>query len=364
MFLVADNIISPLGKTTKENFDNLVKGQSGISSHPKMDEYPHPFYGAKLNIERPPFSEKTKLESLMIASVYQALRQATINDHTQTLLIISTTKGNIDQIGLQDNDPRILLSELAQKVNEVLGFGLPPLVISNACISGVSAIIAAQKWLRMKKCKTAIVCGGDLLTPFTLSGFDAFKAMDQQPCRPYDASRNGINLGEGVGTMIFQSQKNNSRIKIIGSGQANDANHISGPSRTGEGLKLAMKLAMERAKWSVNDIDFINAHGTATLYNDEMEAVAFHSLGLSNTPISSLKGYFGHTLGAAGVIESIIVAQQLQKGRLLPSLGYENHGVSTPIHIVKKLTPSKGYRAMKTISGFGGCNAALAIELV
>lgn len=363
--MIADNIICPLGKSTREVFDNMLQGRTGITRHESLHEFPYSFYGASMEIDLPEFSEKTRLEGLMTASIYKAIRDVADIEKATTQLIVSTTKGNIDLLGKEsDEAQRHFLYEMAKKVNDTFGFKLPVIVISNACISGVSAILTAQKWLRMGKCVTAIVCGGDLLTAFTLSGFEAFKAIDDGPCRPYDADRKGINLGEGVGTMVFNRESPKSQIRIMAGAQSNDANHISGPSRTGEGLKLATTQALKKAGWSASEVDYINAHGTATTYNDEMEAVAFDALGFVETPISSLKGYVGHTLGAAGVIESIVVAEQMRRGVLLPTLGYQNHGVSTPINVIKEAVQKEINKAIKTISGFGGCNAAIAIQKV
>ena len=173
-------------------------------------------------------------------------------------------------------------------------------------------------------------------------------------------ARDGINLGEAAGTVILTSNKNySSGIKIAGGSISNDANHISGPSRTGEELNLAISRAINEAGLVAGDIDFISAHGTATVYNDEMEAKAITLAGLQKTPVNSLKGFYGHTLGAAGLIESIISMQSLKENLIIPTRGFENMGVSQPINICSTLFTSTIQNCLKTASGFGGCNAAM-----
>jgi 3-oxoacyl-[acyl-carrier-protein] synthase-1 len=183
------------------------------------------------------------------------------------------------------------------------------------------------------------------------------------PCKPFDANRDGLNLGEGAGTIILTNNKENlpagDPIKVLGGGSANDANHISGPSRTGEGLFFAVTKAMQQAAIEASQVDFVSAHGTATPFNDEMEAKAFALAGLSEVPINSLKGYFGHTLGAAGIIESVFAIQGMKQGVIFNTLGYSEYGVPDQVVINDKLTQKEQKFIIKTASGFGGCNAAV-----
>jgi 3-oxoacyl-[acyl-carrier-protein] synthase-1 len=212
------------------------------------------------------------------------------------------------------------------------------------------------------------VVGADAFSKFIYSGFQSFMALSDNLCRPYDIKRNGINLGEGVSAILVSKDKEICDDKlalseIAGGGQANDANHISGPSRDGTGLKISVRKAMEEAGIAPSQIGYINAHGTATVYNDEMEAIAFSALQLDKTPLNSLKGYFGHTLGTAGVLETILTIRQLNNGVLLKSLGYEENGVSKPLHVLQANQPVQDLEyALKTASGFGGGNAAIILK--
>ncbi len=150
-------------------------------------------------------------------------------------------------------------------------------------------------------------------------------------------------------------------IKItVGEGfSTNDANHISGPSRTGEGLYLAISRVLKRSQAA---IDFISAHGTATPYNDEMESMAITRTGLQNVPVNSFKGYWGHTLGAAGVIESIMGIYSLRNGILFSTKGFSEPGVSNPLNIISKSESREINNCLKIASGFGGCNAAILFQ--
>jgi 3-oxoacyl-[acyl-carrier-protein] synthase-1 len=191
-------------------------------------------------------------------------------------------------------------------------------------------------------------------------------ALSSERCRPFDTERRGINLGECAAGVVLGENQNECTsepgIYIAGGGLSNDANHISGPSRTGEELALAIGQALEEAQTGAQDIDFISAHGTATLYNDDMEAKAIHIMKMSDTPVNSLKGYFGHTLGAAGVLETILSSESLRHNLLLPTAGFENGGVSYPLNVIKVPGQLEMTTCLKTASGFGGCNAALVLH--
>jgi 3-oxoacyl-[acyl-carrier-protein] synthase-1 len=287
----------------------------------------------------------------------------------RTLLIISSTKGNISLLETAENknDPslkaRIALYTSARLVAEYFGFNNSPLVVSNACISGVMAIMTGMRLIRSGQYEHAVIAGADVISNFILSGFQSFQAISSRPCRPFDRSRDGITLGEGAGTLILSShQRYAGGIKVLAGSTSNDANHLSAPSRTGEELCHSIVRSLQRAGISARDIDFISAHGTATLYNDEMEARAITLADLQSVPVNSLKGYYGHTLGAAGLIESIIAARSLKEDLILPSLGFSEMGLTQPLNICRTLVSAPLKTILKTASGFGGCNAALVLS--
>ncbi|WP_121665279.1 beta-ketoacyl synthase N-terminal-like domain-containing protein [Mesonia aquimarina] len=373
VFITDDQIISPLGFSSEENVKNLRNEVSGIQEISDPDLAPFSFFGAKINRENVaeefnaigPLSKYTYLEQLMILAIDKLLKKNTETDFSNTLLVVSTTKGNIDLLKSLGDFPekRVKLYELARAIQHFFQFKNEPLVVSNACVSGALAVGVAKKMLQQKKYKNAIVVAGDLLSEFVLSGFNSFQALDDKICKPYSKNRNGINLGEAAAAVLIkkQSTKKNA-IKILGEASVNDANHISGPSRTGEGLVKSVEKALLEAKISSEKIDFISAHGTATLFNDEMEAIAFHRLGLSRKPLHSLKAYYGHTLGASALLETIITKHSLTQNELYKSLGFSENGVSKALNIIENPKKQDLQIALKTASGFGGCNYAIIFE--
>lgn len=364
VYVAADNIFSPLGTSSKENFDKVKNGWSAIRKINDTSLSPEPFYASMFeNIQTK--DGFTRFESICISSITDALAQTEIKlSSSDTLFILSTTKGNIELIeGKEVNEEirsRVSLFNTAKLIAGHFGSKNKPLVVSNACISGVLSVIIAKRLLESGKYKHAVICGADVLSRFIISGFQSLNAMSKNPCKPFDKSRDGINLGECAATIILTTEKSLSKnILVNGGASSNDANHISGPSRTGLELSFAIKEAMDESKVSEGNLSFISAHGTATLFNDEMEAKAFSNASLSQIPLHSLKGNFGHTLGAAGVLESILTYQSLVEEIVLPSRNFETLGVSEDINVSHAVTISHKKHALKTASGFGGCNAAV-----
>ena len=369
VFVVADNVLSPLGRTTAENFDQLKRSMTSVQQHHAPAISIQPFY-ASLFDKNEVFVENdadryTKFEQLLIASIEDALKDTGLDVRDgKTVLIISSTKGNISLLETEKNNgdlqKRISLSTSAKLVTEYFGFSNQPIIISNACVSGVMAIITGMRLLRTGQYENAVIAGADVISKFIMSGFESFQALSPQVCRPFDKSRDGLNLGEGAGTIILSTQKKyEHNPKVLGGAVSNDANHISGPSRTGEELSYSIDQALQDADISKSEIDFISAHGTATVYNDEMEANAVALSGLQSVPLNSLKGYYGHTLGAAGLIESIISLQSLKDGLVLPTPGFTEIGVTRPVNVIAMPLNIKTGHFLKTASGFGGCNAAV-----
>jgi len=371
VYIVADNIYSPIGTSTAQNFERIKQGISGIKKHndPALSyESVHVSlfnYNESENVNQ---FKNSKFEDLLIASVKDALTDSGIDaTDEKTILIVSSTKGNISLLETEpaapDLENRIALHTSAKLVAKHFGFVNQPLVVSNACISGIMAILTGARLLQSGQYENAVVVGADVISKFVLSGFQSFQAISSEPCKPFDENRTGITLGEGAATMILSTNaKYADRIKVLGGAVSNDANHISAPSRTGKELSEAIERTLSIAGLVPDDIDLISAHGTATSYNDEMEAKAIALSGLSIVPVNSLKGYYGHTLGAAGLIESIISIHSLKQNVILPTLGFEKIGVSSPINVCTALTSKRLKTCLKTASGFGGCNAAVVFS--
>ncbi|MDR1981289.1 MAG: beta-ACP synthase [Tannerellaceae bacterium] len=374
-YITAGTIISSLGATTTENMRHIRAYRSGIRLLDDPALYEAPFMGARIESggwekESPAdaLSGYTRLERLFIASLTGAIRQSGIDPSgTDCLLILSTTKGNIDGLTTDSFREALFLSAMAQKIADYFGMSHQPVVVSTACISGVSALIAAYRLIMGGRYKRVLVAGGDLLTRFVVTGFQSFKSVGAGRCRPYDKKRDGLSLGEACGAVLVTSDRHDVRdrspIVIEGGAVTNDAHHISAPSRTGEGLYNAVSHAMEEAGVQPCDISCVNAHGTATVYNDEMESKAMHLSGLDAHPLNSLKAYWGHTLGASGIIETIACMEELRSGELFGTLGFEATGTTYPLNLSDRHRHMPLHRCLKTASGFGGCNAAIVLAL-
>ena len=387
VFVAADNIFSPLGTTTAENFSQLKKGISGVARHDRPAMSDQPFYASLFGLAPPTDERYTKFEQLLLASIADALETGGFDPaDPRTILILSTTKGNISLLetgiatggtptggtptggaatgkGLVQLNQRIALPTSGRLIADHFHFAHLPIVVSNACISGLLALITAMRLIRSGRYDNAVIAGADVISRFVLSGFNSFQAISPGVCRPFDRSRDGINLGEGAGTVILSARPQyRDRIRLSGGAVGNDANHISGPSRTGQELAQVIDKSLKDAGCDRKDIGFISAHGTATVYNDEMEAKAITLAGLQSVPVNSLKGYYGHTLGAAGLIESIVTLQSMREDLVLPSLGFEEDGVTAPLNICTSLLHTPLNACLKTASGFGGCNAAVVMS--
>ena len=372
VYLHTDNIFSPLGETTAANMNALRLGISGIRREKKLlgDE---PVCASLFPAGLQPLSDNEKhhdlsfFESITLASASDALKNSGLDARdSRTGFILSTTKGNISLVEAENRQeiPESLLSlnDSADRIARALGMQGESLVVSHACISGLLAMITGMRLIQAGRYDHLVITGADLITPFIFSGFRSFQAISPNPCRPFDAARDGISLGEAAATVILSAEKSSDSIQLKGGAVTNDANHISGPSRTGHELALAILRALKQSNVEPDEIDFISAHGTATRYNDEMEAKAFHLAGLQEKPVNSLKGYYGHTLGAAGLLESVITAHSMKESILIPTLGFTEPGTELPVNIVKSFTSATLKRTLKTASGFGGCNAAIILE--
>ncbi|PHS67656.1 MAG: beta-ketoacyl synthase [Flavobacterium sp.] len=371
-FINNHNIISSLGFTSEENFNNLTSEVSGIQKYKRDNgEFYFSSQVDKKKIDKA-FSEietienYTTLEKMMILSVINILKESQLKITDRTGLIIATTKGNIITLSpkskFYSDKKRSYLPELGKQIQQFFNFKNEAIVLSNACVSGVLAVAVAQRFVKDGVYDEVVVVSGDLVSEFILSGFTSFQAISDEPCKPFSKNRTGITIGEAVASAIVSSEKKDNSIEILGAGSCNDANHISGPSRTGEGLVLSVQSALKEANISNNEIDYISAHGTATNYNDEMEAVAFGRLKMLDVPLNSLKGYYGHTLGASGLLETIIGIKSLQNSTLITSKGFDEIGVSEPINIIETTTNKELNVFLKTASGFGGCNTAVIFK--
>ena len=363
--VISDNITSPLGLTTEQTYKAVCEGKSGLAHYPCEDgkggwnDLPFP-------IEASLFKEEqwdkimvdgfSKFESLVLHSVKAAISTLDF-DKERAILILSSTKGDIELLEKGEDMPS--LADAAKKVSLAIGIENDPIVVCNACISGVSAIILGQRLVDCGNYTHAIVCGADVQGRFIVSGFQSLKALSDEPCRPFDIERLGLNLGEAAATIVLSREMDFPKgWKVDKGAVCNDAYHISAPHPKG----LGAGLALGKVKGYDEPISVIGVHGTATMYNDQMESKAIEMAELQDIPLSALKGYFGHTMGAAGVLETIIMMRALEDGVILPSKGFETCGVSGKVKMSDKQMTAEGHTFVKMLSGFGGCNGAVRVS--
>lgn len=354
-YIIADNIISPLGETSEENYLSVKAGRSGIRAYePGTCNIPKGFYASLL------FED---FETLALRSVQKAIANAQLElKGKRTAFILSSTKGNIEE--------NISLADSAQRIASQLGIDAKPIVVCNACISGLSALILGNRLIDSDLYDAAIVCGCDTPRQFILSGFQSLKALSPEPCRPFDMERMGLNLGEAAATLILSKNPIQGNSWRMGDGFIrNDAFHISTPSKTADGLYLSLQRTLESFTKEISStckqidmkehLAFINAHGTATLFNDQMESVAIGRAGLSDLPANAYKSFWGHTMGAAGILETIISMKAIDDDTILGTRGFSELGVSGKMNICAENRPTDKKGFIKMLSGFGGCNATI-----
>ena len=375
-YIIADNIISPLGETSEENYLSVKAGRSGIRAYePGTCNIPEGFYASLL------FED---FETLALKSAQKAIANAQKNIENaqkdignaqkaigkgqlelkgkRTAFILSSTKGNIEE--------NISLADSAQRIASQLGIDAKPIVVCNACISGLSALILGNRLIDSGLYDAAIVCGCDTPRQFILSGFQSLKALSPEPCRPFDMERMGLNLGEAAATLILSKNPIQGNSWRMGDGFIrNDAFHISTPSKTADGLYLSLQRTLESFTKEISStckqidmkehLAFINAHGTATLFNDQMESVAIGRAGLSDLPANAYKSFWGHTMGAAGILETIISMKAIDDDTILGTRGFSELGVSGKMNICAENRPTDKKGFIKMLSGFGGCNATI-----
>ncbi|MFR9541624.1 MAG: beta-ketoacyl synthase N-terminal-like domain-containing protein [Rikenellaceae bacterium] len=356
----AREVICSLGNNLKECFGAMERYETALSS---FDDGTPLCRIDRERLDTKGLEEYTFAEQLSILALRSISSRSGVKiDNDRTALIISTTKGNIDTINCDFE--RSYLWAMGDKIASYFGYKGAVTIVSNACVSGVSAVAIGARMIENAEVDRAFVVGVDIVSEFVVSGFNSFKSISAEVCKPYDKSRDGLTLGEGCGAILLSCEPNvdGDNIVVSGYGMSDDANHISGPSRTGDGLFFAIDSAMQRAGVDCGDIGLINAHGTATPFNDDMESKAIAWAELTASPCNSLKPYIGHTLGASGVIEINIAIEQMLRSKVLSVKGYEESGVPFELNVSARHRDLEINHALKCASGFGGTNAAIVLS--
>ncbi|MEZ5015443.1 MAG: beta-ketoacyl-[acyl-carrier-protein] synthase family protein [Flavipsychrobacter sp.] len=386
-------IISALGNGAKQNKAALFNAEHGLT-HPRHLQTVHAaeFLLGEVNLSNDELSELLGLptgdngytRTTLLALV--AMKETVSNIDIELLrseplaLINANTVGGMcsvedmymDFISEKTDGPFIKYIDTLDCAESTLNiaqfFDIHPLsaTLSTACSSSANAILLGARMIKHGLVKRAICGGCDGLSRYTVNGFNSLKNMSRQACQPFDENRTGLNLGEGAGYLILESETSAKErgatilATLSGYGNMNDAHHPTAPSPNGDGAYNTMQLALENAQLQIEDIDYINAHGTATLNNDQSEGKAIERLFGDKTPhFSSTKPFTGHTLAAAGAIEAIFSIWAMQENTVLPNLNLQ-----TPMEEIN-IRPTTSYHKteikhiLSNSFGFGGNNVSL-----
>lgn len=348
-------IVTPFGNT-EETTDSLYAEKSAVVAEN--------YKGMPVSIAHIPENyPKTTKE---IIKYYKDYKQY---DSPKTLFIYSVAKGDINAL-IDENYTEYcaVLEKQAVAVADGLGLSSCKITVScNACAAGAAAIDTARLFLKECVFETVIIFGFEQISEFTVTGFFALQAISPSGARPFDKNRNGMTLGEGSGLCVLKYAKPKvGDVCILGSGASNDANHRTGPSKTGDGLALAIERALKSASLGAGGISAIKCHGTATSYNDAMEAKALKLVfGDFIPPAVSLKGAIGHLSGAGSMIETVIAAEMLKNAKLAPTIGFEEVGANEEkIPVSSECQAIKGDTLLCLSAGFGGINQALILRRI
>lgn len=294
----------------------------------------------------------------------EALADARGVDRSRLGLVLASTKADLSGV-VGDGDGLGSPARLATRLGERLRLGGGVLAaVSCACASGLVALALAARRIAAGECDRVLVVGVDALHEFVLAGFGSLSALDPGPCRPFDRARRGVSLGEAAAAVLLTRHADESRgIALRGHGGANDACHVTGPDRQGAGLALAAARALRHAGLAAHDVDCVHLHGTATQANDATEALGLVGLfGGRTPPAFGTKAQTGHTLGAAGVLETIAAIAALQRGVAPANVALHEPDVDPGLDLVRAPRPlPRARHALKVASGFGGVQAAVVL---
>lgn len=377
-------IISSIGNTVEENLNALIHGKHGIS---RLDGF-STRHVQKIMVGEIKTSNSTFVKQLQLSennnysrtsmlgviAAEQAVRNAGIQDinDSRTGFVAATSVGGMDMTEryyydyLNSDAHRKYIDghhagDTAHKIAERLGITGFVTTISTACSSAANAIMLGARLIKAGKLDRVIVGGTDCLSKFTINGFKTLMILSDTYATPFDENRKGLNLGEGAAFLVLESETIVKREQktplayLTGYGNANDAFHQTASSENGEGATLAMQKALKTSSLQPSDIDYINAHGTATANNDLSESKAIQSVfGKEIPPVSSTKAFTGHTLAAAGGIEAVYAILAIQNGLVFPNLNFTNPIAETKIIPETQLKQQTIKHVLSNSFGFGG----------
>ncbi|MFH1147754.1 MAG: beta-ketoacyl-[acyl-carrier-protein] synthase family protein [Pseudomonadota bacterium] len=321
--------------------------------------------------------------SLALVAVDEALQDASLGKSELSRLRLGVCLGTTVASQLNDLDfyksyrttgsapmepvNRYVKGNLAEFVARRINPDALSLTVVNACSSGTDAIGVALAWLKSGFCDIVISGGADELSPIPLCGFGSLGIVSHDLCSPFDKDRRGLNLGEGAGILIMETEESagkrgkRSDLYALGYASASDAYHLTSPRPDGRGLEAAILRALACSNLHPESIDFVNAHGTATIENDKVEGRVLAKVFGPDLKVLSTKGFTGHTLGAAGGLEAVFTAAGLRHGWIPASIGFRNRDEGVSIVPVRQKTTLSGSFGLSTSLAFGGNNSALVL---
>jgi 3-oxoacyl-[acyl-carrier-protein] synthase II len=364
------DLITAYGQGIQPLWDGLISGRSAIS---RVGRFSVETFLSKSAAFIDALSYQQD-GSLVMQALKPLIKRGQAFVPADAFLILATTVGEIDLLEkdvLANRNHRAKTKpvELLEKVGKFFKLKNPGVFLSCACASSSTAIAQGASLIRQGKEDCVLIVAADSVNEFVFSGFSSLMALDKDKARPFDKNRSGLSLGEAAGFILMMSKKRAEKEKrcilgeVLGWGLSCDANHMTGPSRDGAGLSRALLKALSSSGVSASDIDFISAHGTGTLYNDAMELKAFKQVFKdSPKPLYSIKGGVGHTLGCAGLAETLVALKALDENLIPATVGLEDIDPEAIGWADTESRSIKGNIAIVNNCGFGGINAVLVLK--
>ncbi len=380
--------ISAIGENVSESLMSLRSAKSGITPIENIKHLRKPYLGGqikrsdqelknRLGIKEEKIIPRSALLSMIAAT--EALGDQAEHPEIRTALISATSVGGMElseqfYFDLKENGSYDMIQNLSTHDNgagtdliaDQLQLNCSKYTISTACSSAANSILLGSRMIEAGIVDRVIAGGGDALSNFTLNGFDSLMIYDSEWCKPFDQNRKGLNLGEAAGFILLENDKSigltNSNVlaKISGWANANDSYHQTASSPEGVGATLAISNALKKADLQISDIDYINAHGTATPNNDLSESTAFKNIFGDNIPsFSSTKAFTGHTLAAAGGIEAVYAVLAIRENLVFPNLNHETSMEEIDFDPQKEILEKEINHVLSNSFGFGGNSTSL-----
>lgn len=368
--VVHNDMVTPYGWGVDSCWKGLISGSTAID---RLNRFSTESFQSN-NAAVIPGLESDSSESLVMKMLVPLFERQPLFVPRDALLFLATTTGEIDilerhVLSGQGEAAHSRLDYLSEKVRRLSGVDAPGAVISAACSSASMAIAQAAGMISQEKCNCVLVVACDAVSEFAFAGFSGINALDSDKAKPFDRDRSGLTVGEAAGFVLLMSRSRALKeerpilAEIAGWGASSDANHITGPSKDGHGLALAIRKALRITQISHKAVGCISAHGTGTVYNDSMEIKAFKSVFKDDAvPVYSIKGGTGHTMGAAGLIEIIVAIRSLSEKRVPPTVNLHKVDNEAKEWVSLESRAFDGLTTLSTNSGFGGINAALVLR--